>query len=163
MPEPIKQSADFRLREYVPADFETIWRLDQVCFTRGIAYSKQELAHYIKQPRAFTLLAERESQACGFIVIERDARQTGRVITIDVAPEVRRSGLGSMLMQAAEEKLTALGCSRVMLEVAVDNMPAIKFYRRHGYSIVKTIPRYYLGSLDALRMAKALTASTSSP
>jgi len=41
--------------------------------------------------------------------------------------------------------------------VAVDNHPAIAFYKRHGYSIVGTIPRYYLGSLDALRMEKILS------
>ena len=86
----------------------------------------------------------------------------GRIITIDVAPDVRRTGLGSLLMQTAEDRLKNLGCPLVILEVAVDNAAAIKFYRRHGYSVVKTIPRYYLGSLDALRMAKDLTAQLSS-
>jgi ribosomal-protein-alanine N-acetyltransferase len=142
------------LRDLDPADFETLWRLDQICFTRGIAYSKQELAHYVRQPRAFTIVAERVSEICGFIVVERNEKRVGRIITIDVHPEQRRAGLGSLLMRSAEERLQA---GKVVLEVAVDNAAAIAFYKRHGYSVIGTIPRYYLGSLDALRMEKVLS------
>ena len=59
-------------------------------------------------------------------------------------------------MQAAEKKLRELKCERFVLEVAVDNAAAIGFYKRHGYSVVGTIPRYYMGSLDALRMSKGI-------
>ena len=156
MTEPIKRPVQFHLREFAPADLETLWRLDQVCFTRGIAYSKTELAHYIRQPRAFTIVAESAAGISGFIVMEHDAKGTGRIITIDVHPETRRHGLGTLMMKAAEERLRALQCERIILEVAVDYLPAIRFYKRHGYSVAGTIARYYLDSLDALRMEKKL-------
>jgi ribosomal-protein-alanine N-acetyltransferase len=152
--EPKQKTEEFQLRDYTPADFEIIWRLDQICFTRGIAYSKQELEHYISRPRSFTVIAERDGEVNGFVVVERDQKQTGRIITIDVHPDARRNGLGTLLMKAVEERLKSSGSSRVILEVAVDNLAAITFYKRHGYSVTKTIPRYYLGSLDALRMEK---------
>jgi len=88
--------------------------------------------------------------------VDRDREGQGHVITIDVLPEARRSGLGSRLMAAAEERLRALGCSVVFLETAVDNAAALAFYKRHGYSIVHTIPRYYLDSVDALVLVKDL-------
>ncbi len=157
----MKQSAQeptkFQLRDFAPDDFETIWKLDQICFTRGIAYSKPELAHYIKQPRAFTIIAEADGEIRGFIVIEHDMRHTGRIITIDVHPDARRTGVGMLLMDSAEKRLLELRSERIILEVAVDNFPAIAFYKRHGYSVTKTIPRYYLGSLDALRMEKRIS------
>ena len=31
---------------------------------------------------------------------------------------------------------------------------AVKFYKRLGYALIRTIPRYYLDSLDAFQMAK---------
>ena len=158
MPSELPKS-DFALRDFQPSDLEVIWKLDQTCFTRGIAYSKAELAFYIRQPRAFTIVAEKAGEVCGFIVIERSKKQTGRIITIDVHPEQRRAGLGSLLMKAAEKRLGAEQTQRVILEVAVDNVTAIAFYKRHGYSVVGTIPRYYLGSLDALRMEKGLVVS----
>ena len=155
MREPATTSPEFHLRDFTAADFEAIWQLDQICFVRGIAYPREELAHYIKQPRAFTIVAERAGKICGFVVVERNGK-TGRIITIDVHPMQRRAGLGSLLMREAEERLLAAKAESVVLEVAVDNIAAITFYKRHGYSVVKTIPRYYLGSLDALRMEKDL-------
>jgi ribosomal protein S18 acetylase RimI-like enzyme len=44
----------------------------------------------------------------------------------------------------------------VFLETAVDNLAALTFYKRHGYSVLRTLPRYYQGSVDGLRMEKRL-------
>ena len=44
----------------------------------------------------------------------------------------------------------------VSLEVAVDNEPALSFYKKHGYSVLKVLPRYYLDSIDGLLMGKRL-------
>ena len=146
------------IREYRPSDFRTLWEIDQVCFARGISYSRRELAFYIARKRGFTLVGEREGKIIGFVVIDRDRQSQGHVITIDVLPEAQRSGLGSRLMAAAEERLRALGCSAVILETAADNAAALAFYKRHGYTLVHTIPRYYLDSIDALVLAKELTS-----
>jgi ribosomal protein S18 acetylase RimI-like enzyme len=146
------------IREYRPDDFETLWKIDQVCFAQGISYTRRELASYIARKRGFTLVAELDSRILGFVVVDRHRHGQGHVITIDVLPEARRSGLGSRLMAAAEEHLRVLGCSVVFLETAVDNTAAIAFYKRHDYSIIQTIPRYYLDSIDALVLAKDLPA-----
>jgi ribosomal protein S18 acetylase RimI-like enzyme len=44
----------------------------------------------------------------------------------------------------------------VLLETGVDNDSAIRFYKKHGYTILRTIPRYYMGQLDAFLMGKKL-------
>jgi len=144
------------IRDYRPDDFEALWKIDQACFAPGISYTCRELAFYIARKHGFTLAAEVDGRIVGFVVMDRDRHFRGHVITIDVLPEARRSGLGSRLMVAAEERLRALGCSVVFLETAVDNAAALLFYKRHGYSIVQTIPRYYLDSIDALVLAKDL-------
>ena len=144
------------IRDYRRQDFETLWQIDQACFARGISYTRRELAFYIARKRGFTLVAELDGRIVGFVVVDRHRNGQGHVITIDVLPEARRSGLGSRLMAAAEERLRARGCSVVFLETAVDNAAALAFYKRHGYSIVHTVPRYYLDSLDALVLAKQL-------
>jgi len=145
------------IREYRPSDFETVWKIDQVCFAQGISYTRRELAFYIARKRGFTLVAERDGEILGFVVVDRDRQGQGHVITIDVLPGTRRSGLGSRLMAAAEERLQALRCSVVFLEAAVDNEAALAFYKRRGYTVVHTIPRYYLDSIDALVLSKELT------
>jgi ribosomal-protein-alanine N-acetyltransferase len=144
------------IREYRPADFETLWKIDQACFARGISYTRRELSFYIGRKLGFTLVAELDGRILGFVVVDHDRQRQGHVITIDVLPEAQRSGLGSRLMAAAEERLRALGCSVMFLETAVDNAAALAFYKRHGYALVHTIPRYYLDSIDALVLAKEL-------
>lgn len=147
------------IRDFQPEDFETLWRMDQECFPPGIAYSKRELKAYIHDRGSFTLVAvdqaKNEEKATGFIVAHDGP--TGHVITIDVIAAARRSGVGSLLLQAAEDRLRAAGSRAVGLETAVDNLAALSFYKRHGYNVVRTWPRYYSNGVDALVMRKELT------
>jgi ribosomal-protein-alanine N-acetyltransferase len=158
----------FRLREYHPADLPRLSEIDQECFPPGISYAREELNAYIRRPGAMTLVAENAEGAgtelssatappiCGFLVAQKVKRGLGHIITIDVLPQARRLGLGSQLMAEAERRLHAAGSQTVLLEVAVNNLSAIQFYKRHGYFVLKTIPRYYKGELDALLMMKRL-------
>jgi len=92
----------------------------------------------------------------GFIVAEAGGRARGHVITIDVVATARRSGVGSLLMRAAEDRLIVGGCRAVELETAVDNVSALSFYKRHGYSVSRTSPNYYSNGVDALVLEKKL-------
>lgn len=153
----------FRLREYDSADFDLLYQIDQSCFPPGISYSRRELAYYMSLRGTFTLLAERagsDAVIAGFIVAQKNPRGMGHIITIDTVARFRRHGVGSLLMQAAEDRLKSTGCHAIVLEVAVDNAPAIAFYKRLGYFVLKTIPRYYQNRLDALMMAKRIAKPT---
>ena len=157
---------DFTLRDSRPEDFEILWAIDQKCFVAGIAYSRRELSAYMRRRGAFTLVAERgkpkgeaetgSGATLGFIVAESNRRGAGHIITIDVLPEHRRSGLGSKLLAAAEKRLRSMACRSVQLEAAVNNVSAIAFYKRHHYDVVGTLPRYYPGGLNAFVLQKNL-------
>ena len=159
---------EFFLREARHEDSGTLWDIDQKCFPPGISYSRAELTVYMRRWGAFTLVAEPVKSRVkgstpagisgigGFLVAESGNRGVGHIITIDVLPEARRSGVGSKLLSAAEERLLGSQCRRVMLEVAVDNRSALIFYKRHKYTTVKTIPHYYSNGVDALVMQKDL-------
>ena len=145
----------FVIRDFKPEDFDPLWRIDQECFPPGISYSKQELRTYVRQRGAFTLVLEAErGDIAGFLVAHGGA--TGHIITIDVVPKARRFGAGSLLLETTEERLRAGGSVAVGLETAVDNAAAISFYKRHGYMVVRTWPRYYSNGVDALVMKKSL-------
>ncbi len=150
----------FVIRNFKTEDFETLWQLDQKCFALGISYSRQELKTYIRHRGSFTLVATETERAndpgeiVGFIVAHEGT--VGHIITIDVIAAARRSGVGSQLLQAAEERLLAGGSRAVGLETAVDNAAALAFYKRHGYTVIRTWPRYYANGVDALVMKKDL-------
>jgi [ribosomal protein S18]-alanine N-acetyltransferase len=167
----------FTVRDSESADFDTLWRIDQTCFPPGISYSRPELRLYMKRRASFTLVAvsaEPRHAAgivsakgakhsppmgagiAGFIVAEAGAGARGHIITIDVIAPARRSGVGSLLLRAAEDRLILAECRAVELETAVDNISALSFYKRQGYTVIRTLPRYYSNGVDALVLEKAL-------
>ena len=87
---------------------------------------------------------------------EAGSRARGHIITIDVVAAARRFGVGSLLLRAAEDRLICAECRSVELETAVYNVSALSFYKRHGYSVIKTFPRYYSNGVDALVLEKNL-------
>jgi [ribosomal protein S18]-alanine N-acetyltransferase len=168
----------FQVRQFKNADFDTLWRIDQACFDPQMAYSRPEMAFYMRRPGAFTLVAESTTSGAsgkngdprssplpsilGFIVAET-RRQSGHIITIDVIAEARRFGVGSALLLAAESHLRQAGALTVALETAVNNAPAIRFYKQKGYFVEKTVRAYYSNQLDALVMTKELAQSVGKP
>ncbi len=114
----------------------------------------------MRRRNSLTLVAtdERESKIAGFIVAY--SGRTGHIITIDVIAGARRTGLGSRLLSAAEDRLRNAGSLAVGLEAAVDNAAALSFYKRHGYSVVATWPRYYSNGVDALVLSKQLSSKS---
>jgi ribosomal-protein-alanine N-acetyltransferase len=169
--------------DFQPDDFDTLWRIDQECFPPGISYSQKELRFYMRRSGSFTLVARdgtastngrdsigtgrsavkgkvAKASISGFIVAEGGRRGVGHIITIDVVARARRCGVGSLLLRAAEDRLRAAGSFAVALETAVDNVSALRFYKRHGYDVIQTLPRYYSDGMDALVLQKELVAKT---
>ncbi len=153
------------IREIRPADFEELWQIDQACFEPGISYSREELRRFIRARGAFTLVAQMQGAASGtlesegaaisgFLIGQTDPRKNGHIVTIDVRESARRAGVGSRLMNVAEERLRGEGCQGIYLEVAVNNPAALGFYKRHGFTVLKTLPRYYQNGVDAFLMGK---------
>ena len=146
----------FLLRDYEVRDFDALLALDRVCFAEGIAYTEHELSRFVHRRGSCTLIAENARKQIAGFVIAQVQKTFGWIITIDIAASARRHGLGTLLMEEAEQQLRAAGVTAIVLEVAVDNAAAITFYKRLGYQIVRTLPRYYLDSLDAFQMVKQL-------
>ncbi len=151
------------IREARAEDFAELYALDQACFAPGISWSKAELGFFLKYPKNFALVAEAEpGRIAGFAIagtLRRSGVLLGRLITIDVRPEMRRRRAGGDLLRAAEERLRAAGATALLLEVAVDNESAQAFYRQHGFAQTGRIRGYYLGRTDALTMEKPLEGS----
>lgn len=170
----------YELREYKKSDFDELWKIDQQCFDREIAFSRPELSSYIERRHSFTIVAETMPETAeptaeaaptnnskpsapkprrliaGFITVEMNKQAYGHVITIDVLAGHRRNGLGTMLLQAAENRVRKINGFMLVLEVAVNNDPARAFYERHGFKVIKSLPRYYAHKLDGLFLTKRL-------
>jgi ribosomal-protein-alanine N-acetyltransferase len=153
---------DFVIRDYRAADFDRLWEIDQICFPPGIAYTQMDLSGFVTRRKSISVVAEYAANGGssgdirGF-AIAQPIRKIGRILTLDILPEARRSGLATRLMHECEKRMRAGGCEQVFLETAVNNEAALFLYKKLGYQILRTLPLYYpTHALDAYLMGKRL-------
>lgn len=63
---------------------------------------------------------------------------------IGVKSEFRRTGLANTLMQSALAYLRAIAFNGLSLEVYKNNLPALRFYERSGFSIAEETKSSYI-------------------
>jgi GNAT superfamily N-acetyltransferase len=97
------------------------------------------LTGLLSQPeRGACWVAEAQGRLCGYLlaVFMFSLEHGGLMAEIDevfVAPEMRSSGVGSLLVARAEQEMAERGLVRLQLQLGVDNHRARLFYERHGF------------------------------
>lgn len=81
----------------------------------------------------------------------------GHVTAVTVAPEFRRIGLATDLMNILEKLSENYKCYFVDLFVRRSNQVAISMYKKFGYVVYRQVINYYSGEEDAYDMRKALS------
>ncbi len=84
------------------------------------------------QPELF-LVGEVDGTIVAGVMAGYEGRR-GWINLLAVDPDHRRRGYGRAIMDAAHERLAALGCPKVNLQVRIWNAEAIAFYERAGYA-----------------------------
>ena len=145
--------SSIRLREFLPADLEAAWALDQVCFEPGIAYSRSELRGFLARAGSVALIAEDGATLAGFAIGHRRGAK-GHVVTIDITPGSRRRGAGKLLLAELLRRLGEGGAKEIRLEVDARNAGAIRFYEQMGFRATRTLKDYYDDGVDGLEMVR---------
>lgn len=85
--------------------------------------------------RAMGFLAMKEGVGCGMVCcrIVEPGVEAAEVMAMWVAPEVRRDGVGVMLVRAVEDWARGRGVGELRLMVTSPNSAAIAFYERLGF------------------------------
>jgi ribosomal-protein-alanine N-acetyltransferase len=139
-------------RGYRESDLEAMHALDVVCFERPFRFSRGAMRRFAEAKKACVVVAEADGEMVGFgiVHVERVQRQkVGYVVTLDVAVDSRRSGVGRVLMKAMESAAVAEGCAAMALHVYVGNVAAIVFYERCGFVFSHVAEGFYGDGLDA--------------
>lgn len=108
------------------------------------------------------LAASSETNIAAFI-LDLIGPDDAEILTIGVAPSVRRRGLARALIGDLVKRARQRGARRVLLEVAADNQPAITLYTSIGFILLGERPGYYrlpTGKADALIFGLSLTHKT---
>jgi ribosomal protein S18 acetylase RimI-like enzyme len=114
-------------------DIDTLWReafVGDEPRHRAAAAVPLKLAF---QPDLF-LVAREDGTLIGSVMAGYDGYR-GHIYRVAVRVSHRRQGIGVLLMHAAEDRLRALGCIKINLQVRAENSAVADFYRNLGYEI----------------------------
>lgn len=86
-----------------------------------------------EEKRGMTIyIAESEGKIVGKVHLQISSG-TGGIYGLGVLPEYRRKGYGRAILRKAAEKLKAADMEQIMLQVAADNMKALRLYKSCGF------------------------------
>lgn len=145
------------VRPLTAADLPVLALLERVLFGAG-AWSPQTLADELDGPGRFYVGAEHEDRLIGYAGLWFDGHDA-QVMTVGTVPDRQGSGVGRLLLRALLDRARALRAGRVLLEVRVDNDPAVHLYASEGFVTTGRRRRYYQPeNVDALTMCLDLGA-----
>jgi ribosomal-protein-alanine N-acetyltransferase len=105
------------------------------------------------------LVAERGTQIVGYAGLMAVGSEAD-VQTVAVAPDARRHGIGTLLLDALLDEAGRRGCSRVTLEVAAAGEDARRLYASRGFEAIAQRTGYYGPGADAVVMRLRLHSSS---
>ena len=146
------------LTEASARDSSAIAALHAVSFRRG--WSEQEVEGLLLDRHVVAHRALIGTKLTGFIM-SRMVEDEAEILSVAVAGRQRGRGLARQLLNLHLRRLAGLGARAVFLEVDEHNDPALRLYRRAGFSEVSRRPNYYPGGgqpVTALVLRRDLAA-----
>lgn len=129
--------------------------LHALCFRSPPPWSAADFASFAADPLAFLLV---EGDAA--FLLGRAVAGEAELLTLAVAPESRRLGLGSKLLSRFLYQARLRGADQAFLEVSAQNPAAVKLYESQGFILSGRRRGYYATPegprVDALVMTRAL-------
>ena len=122
-------------------------------FPDGEAWSVMMFAAQLGQPGVLALVDD-----AGGLIVMRVAADEAEILTLAVAPDVRRRGIARALVDAGCTAARAAGAVKVFLEVAARNAGARALYETAGFEQIGVRQRYYADGGDAQTMGRDLYA-----
>lgn len=156
------------LRPLDAADLPALARLEDSLFGPA-AWSRGMLAEELAAPDRWYIAAEssaddeRGGRLDGYAGLWFDG-EDAQVMTIGVARERQGRGIGALLLGALIGRARELGARSMLLEVRVDNAPALALYARFGFERMGRRRGYYQPeNVDAWTMRCPLNGASSTP
>jgi ribosomal-protein-alanine N-acetyltransferase len=141
------------VKPYVPADAAAVaGLLVRAGWARRYAEGQLvTLAALAENPDGVAMVAVSNRRLVGYAAADFHAfNRLGRVHGLVVHPDFRRTGVATMLIDAAEEFLLGKAARGCYVETPVDNDGGRAFYEAAGYTAGCVMERFYADDLDGV-------------
>lgn len=122
------------IREFRETDYDAVlgvWRAAGL--TLKPSDTLPELRKLIERNPGLFLVAEEDGSVCGAVIGAWDGRRAW-IYHLAVLPQRQGGGIGRLLMDELERRLSALGATKLNLLVERGNAGVAGFYRKLGYA-----------------------------
>jgi len=137
---------EVNIRKCEKDDISKIIKIEKESFEHPY---KDEIFYYFLKNENF-FVAEFKDDVIGYIMADIREGQ-GLIISVAVAPDQRRKGIGRKLM---EKVIDNMNTDTVKLTLRTHNINAFRFYNRLGFHVKGFIRDYYENGDDAIVMEK---------
>jgi [ribosomal protein S18]-alanine N-acetyltransferase len=107
----------------------------------------------VRDPTRETYLARDERGIAGFLILCMTGAFVGYIQTICIDPRCRGVGLGSRLLEFAEERIRRVS-PNIFMCVSSFNIGARRLYERHGYRVVGELTDYLVQGHSEILLRK---------
>lgn len=137
-------------------DIPALMQLEMANFASD-RLSKRRMRHWVQADNRIFLVLTMSGVVSGYcLILLHKGTRLARLYSIAVDGSARGKGLGRLLLTEGEEKAADQGRLFMRLEVARNNLGAIRLYESMGYVIFGEKQDYYQDHQDALRMQKRI-------
>ncbi|NIP58091.1 MAG: ribosomal protein S18-alanine N-acetyltransferase [Gemmatimonadetes bacterium] len=146
---------DLRIRPMEHGDVARVAELESEAFTNP--WKPRTFRRLLERPGPELWVAELPGAGVVGYFVLWVAHEEGELANLAVAPEHRRRGIGSALLDRVLERARDGGVRSLFLEVRVSNDEAVRLYEGRGFEVIAEREAYYdRPKEDALVMMKNL-------
>ena len=135
-----------KIRPFQPDDFESLYALEELCFSEPLRFDREYMFKILTQPDSINHLVVDTETVIAFIIGSLHQKTAVRAVyieTIEVHPEHRRNGYAYKLLAELEASARAHSGTQLWLHVDAANAVAIKIYERLNFVQHKYIDHFY--------------------
>jgi aminoglycoside 6'-N-acetyltransferase I len=150
-----------RIREFQDSDWDEWRRMDQALFpdNESLDDVEADMRALLARPDAAVFIAERsDGSVCGYVEVGARAyadgcgsSPVGYIEAWYVDPDVRRSGYGRALLEAAEAWARGCGYTEMASDARLDNIISINAHENSGYQVIDRIVQFRKALVPARR------------
>ncbi|MBF0498260.1 MAG: GNAT family N-acetyltransferase [Deltaproteobacteria bacterium] len=123
----------------------------------------QCLPDWLFQDGIVSLIAEIRRRPVGMAIVHMPENTSNYgmglivyILAMAVSPYFQRRGVGQALMRRIINDAIKNKIEYIVLHTAVANHPAINFYKKHNFEVIRLVRHYYPSGQDAFTMVLAL-------
>jgi ribosomal protein S18 acetylase RimI-like enzyme len=128
------------IRPYAADDEAGVTALWNACFVESRPWNqpREVIRRKLAVAPELFLVGRQDGRVVAAVIAGWDGHR-GWIYHLAVAPDLRRRGVGSRMVEAAEALLRTRGCPKANLQILAANRDVVAFYERLGFVVEERV------------------------